>query len=47
VGKRAQIVDSDVDESGFTGAADDAVIERPAEEFGENRDDIEAHGQSV
>jgi len=47
VRERAQIVDGNADKAGFAGAADDSVIERSAEEFGEDRDDIESHGQSV
>jgi hypothetical protein len=40
----AQVVDRNVDKAGLAGAPDDAVIERPAEEIGEDRDDVELHG---
>jgi hypothetical protein len=43
----AQIVDGHVDKAGFSGATDDAVIERPAEEIRKDRDDVELHGPSV
>ena len=47
VGEFAQIVHADFDQTGFAGAAEDAEIERPVEEFGENGHQVEAHAKSV
>jgi hypothetical protein len=46
-GEFAQILDVDVDDGGFAGATDDAVLERAGEEFGEDGNQVEAHRLEV
>src|SRR4029079_4671533 len=41
--ERSQVVDPRINRSTGPAAPDDAVLERPVEEFRENRDDIEDH----
>ena len=43
VGEIAQVVDVRFDQACFAGAANDAVVERAGEEFGEDCDEVEAH----
>ncbi len=43
VSERAQVLHADVDEAGFAGPADDAVVERSRKKFREDGNDIKAH----
>jgi hypothetical protein len=42
--KLAQVVDTDLNQSGFPGPAENPVIQRPAKEVGKDRDQINPHG---
>jgi hypothetical protein len=44
LGEFAEILDVNLDETRFSGAAEDAVVQRANEELRKNRDEIEAHG---
>jgi hypothetical protein len=47
VRERAEVVDADFDQAGVLRAAQDAVVERAAEEVGEDGDEVEAHRASL
>jgi len=46
-GEFAQVLDVDVDDGGFAGAADDAVLQGAGKEFGEDGDEVKAHWRKV
>ena len=42
-GELAQILDIYIDQAGFAGTAEDAVVERADKKFGKDGDEVEAH----
>ncbi len=43
LGKHSQVLHMDLDQAGFSRAAQNAMVQRPHKKLRENRDEIEAH----